>query len=231
MTDTVLVKRLYDTLNVVTLKKMASAALVADTTGQEVAAVEGALRELAERNLIAVVGDSALPTDAAGPALASSAARHYDGLRRDPAVQRVADRFEDVNARFLTAMSAWQQVDVGGRKVPNDHGDAEYDAKIVARLERLVARLGDLIAVLAARDPRFGGYVGRFDRAMARVAAGDTGYVSSPTLDSVHNVWFEILEDLLRTRGRARMEGGPRANAPRCRSRTRSPSPSTIPAR
>ena len=206
MTDTVLDKRLYDTLNVVTLKKMASAALVADTTGQEVAAVEGALRELAERNLIAVVGDSALPTDEAGPALASAAARHYDGLRRDPAGLRVADRFEDVNARFLTAMSAWQQVDVGGRKVPNDHGDAEYDAKIVARLERLVARLGDLIAVLAERDPRFGGYVGRFDRAMARVDAGDTGYVSSPTLDSVHNVWFEFHEDLLRTLGRARKE-------------------------
>jgi hypothetical protein len=32
-----------------------------------------------------------------------------------------------VNAQFLTTMSSWQQIDVGGRKVANDHTDPEYD--------------------------------------------------------------------------------------------------------
>ena len=40
------------------------------------------------------------------------------------------ERFEDVNAQFLRTMSAWQQVDVGGHKVANDHTDSAYDGKI-----------------------------------------------------------------------------------------------------
>jgi hypothetical protein len=41
---------------------------------------------------------------------------------------------------------------------------------------------------------------------MRKVDEGDTAYVSTPTVDSVHNVWFEFHEDLLRTMGRARKE-------------------------
>ncbi len=206
MTDTVLDKELYDALNVVALKKMASASVVADTIGWEVSRAERSMRVLAERNLIAVVDDAALPTDEAVPTLESAAAEHYARLRQDPAVLQIADRFEEINARFLTAMSAWQQVEVGGRKTSNDHTDAEYDAKVIARIERLVARLRDLLVVLAERDARFDGYARRLEQALGHVDAGNVAYISSPTIDSVHNVWFEFHEDLLRTLGRARKE-------------------------
>ena len=62
-------------------------------------------------------------------------------------------------------------------------------------------RLSPLIDVLAGHDPRFAVYRERFDAAMAAVDSGRHELVSSPTSDSVHNVWFEFHEDLLRTLG------------------------------
>ena len=41
---------------------------------------------------------------------------------------------------------------------------------------------------------------------MEGIDAGRHELVSSPMVDSVHNVWFEFHEDLLRTLGRARKE-------------------------
>lgn len=206
MASTVLDKDLYDALNAVALKKMASAEVVAEVTGHDTQSAEQALAALAELNLLAMVGGSAMPTDEANPALVSAAAEHYDGVRGDPAVLEVADKFEDINGRFLTAMSDWQQMDVGGRKVTNDHRDSAYDAKVIGKIEKLVNRLRDLLTVLAERDPRFDTYAGRLDRALKRVDTGEIDYISSPTMDSAHNIWFEFHEDLLRTLGRARKE-------------------------
>jgi hypothetical protein len=121
-------------------------------------------------------------------------------------VAALVDRFETVNAQFLTTMSAWQQVGVGGRKVANDHTDPEYDAKVIDRLDKLATRLNPLLEALAGHDPRFARYTERFSAALAAIDTGDHDLVSSPTRDSVHNVWFEFHEDLLRTLGRERVE-------------------------
>jgi hypothetical protein len=140
------------------------------------------------------------------PALSASAAERYASLREESEVQEMAERFEVVNTQFLQTISAWQQIDVGGRKVVNDHSDADYDGRILDRLDKQVQRLSRLIGVLEARDGRFAAYVRRFTQASDAVAAGDVDLVSSPTRDSIHNVWFEFHEDLLRTLGRARKE-------------------------
>jgi hypothetical protein len=194
----------YDVLNAVALKRMADAAAVAAASGADAGAAEAALARLAEQGLVVVAGGAALPADGAAPALAAAAATHYAGVRRDADVVALVDRFETVNAQFLTTMSAWQQVDVGGRKVTNDHTDSAYDDKVIGRLEKLVARLEPLLDVLAGHDPRFAGYSRRFGAALAGIDAGRHELVSSPTVDSVHNVWFEFHEDLLRTVGRDR---------------------------
>lgn len=196
----------YDVLNVVALKKMATAGAIAPTLGLDVDAVAALLGSLADQGLVVVAGGAALPTDSAEPALKAAAAVRYAGLRTDPGVLAQVEKFEAVNAQFLTTISAWQQVDVGGRKVANDHIDAEYDDKIIGRIDKLVARLDPLIDALAAHDPRFAGYPKRFAAALGEVDAGRPEYVSSPTLDSVHTVWFEFHEDLLRALGRERAE-------------------------
>jgi hypothetical protein len=103
-------------------------------------------------------------------------------------------------------MSAWQQIEIGGKKVANDHSDSSYDAKIIATIARLVSRLSSLLQALAEKDPRFSSYISRFERSLSHIDDGDITFVSDPTKDSVHNVWFEFHEDLLRTLGRARKE-------------------------
>ena len=206
MTALVLDKTDYDVLNVVALKKMASPPVVAAASGVGVGRVEEVLARLAERGLVVVAGGAALPTDEAEPALRVAAAEHYAGVRGDSGLGALVDRFETVNAAFLTTMSAWQQVDVGGRKVANDHTDSEYDDKVIGRLDKLVTRLGPLLDALAGYDARFALYPRRFATAVEAIDAGRHELVSSPTQDSVHNIWFEFHEDLLRTLGRERVE-------------------------
>ena len=196
----------YAVLNAVALKKMATVAQVVDATDVEAAEVAPALARLAEAGAVAVVGDAALPTDEAIPLLAEEAAMRYAQARTEGDVLEMADRFEVVNAQFLQTISAWQQVDVGGRKLANDHADPDYDGRILDRLDKQVGRLSRLIETLRERDPRFAAYIRRFDTASDAVARGDIDLVSSPMRDSIHNVWFEFHEDLLRTLGRSRKE-------------------------
>lgn len=202
----VLGKSDYQVLNSVALKKMASAGALADTTGLPVGQVEDRLSFLAGLGLVETVAGSALPSDGAEAALKQSAAEHYAVLRADPAVIALADGFEEINARLLAAMSAWQQVDIAGRKMVNDHTDSAYDDRIITRIERLVQRLDPLLDALSQYDPRFVGYKHRFAAAIGAIDEGRHELVSSPTADSVHTIWFEFHEDLLRTLGRERKE-------------------------
>ena len=206
MTDTLLDTTQYDVLNTIALKKMASAQGIVDATGVDQAIVTSALATLQALGLVATIGEQSLPMDDAVPALVATSNERYAALRVEPAVLEMADKFEVVNGHFLTVISSWQQIDVGGRKITNDHTDSEYDDKVLGRLDKLVARLIQLIHVLGERDARFDRYAVRFARANDLVAAGDLAYVSSPTIESVHNIWFEFHEDLLRTLGRERSE-------------------------
>lgn len=206
MTALTLGKTDYDVLNAVTLKKMASAPVVAQVCGVAEPDVETALASLAEQGLVATAGEHALPTDEAEPALADAAARFYTEVRDDAGIASLFDRFEITNTQFLKTMSSWQQVDVGGRKVANDHTDSAYDDKVISRLDRLVQQLQPLLEALTGRDERFAAYQRRFDTAMHAIDSGEHDLVSSPTSDSIHNIWFEFHEDLLRTLGRERTE-------------------------
>ena len=196
----------YTVLNAVALKKMASAAQLAAAAELTEDVVRTTLDELASAGAIVMVGDAALPSDDATALLAAAATTRYAEVREDAEVHEMAERFEVVNAQFLQTISAWQVVVVGDRKIANDHTDADYDGRILDRLDKQVSRLSRLIEVLQARDPRFGAYVRRFADTADGVARGDIDLVSSPTRDSIHNVWFEFHEDLLRTLGRARKE-------------------------
>jgi hypothetical protein len=196
----------YDVLNVVVLKQLATGAAVSEATGLELAEVAAVTAELAGHGLLLVMGEQAFPGEGAAEALGQEAAARFAAVRQDPAVLAAVERFEDTNTQLLAAMTRWQTVDVGGRQVPNDHGDAAYDDRVVQRIERLVHRLDPLLTALAGHDARFGLYRARFERALDAVDRGDLDHVSSPLVDSVHTVWFEFHEDLLRTLGRQRRE-------------------------
>ncbi|TCK21420.1 hypothetical protein [Pseudonocardia endophytica] len=206
MTATVLDDTDYAVLNVVVLKKMATAGSVAGATGLSEGEITQAFERLAEQGHVVDVGGSVLPGDGAEPALREAAESRYAAVRADPDVAALDEKFETVNSQFLGAMSSWQQIEVGGRKVTNDHSDPDYDEKVIARLDKLIQRLTSLIEALGSHDPRFGRYSERFTTAMQAIDSGQHDLVSSPTADSVHNIWFEFHEDLLRTLGRERTE-------------------------
>ena len=76
-------------------------------------------------------------------------------------------------------------------------------------LTKFHALHGDSVAwlgQLAAGLNRLSSYVNRLNRAAEAVTNGDTDYLASPRIDSFHNVWFELHEDLILLAGRTREE-------------------------
>lgn len=196
----------FQVLNAIVVKKMASVGGVADACDLSVGQAESAVEALQARGLVAGAGGNYLPTNDAEPTAVAWADLNYADVREDDGVERLHERFERINAQFLKAMTSWQQVTVAGKQVPNDHSDVEYDAKVIGTIDGLVQRLARILDRLAEHVPRLTQYTVRFEAAMGQVEAGKTDFVSKPTVDSVHNVWFEFHEDLLRILGKEREE-------------------------
>ena len=196
----------FEVLNVIVLKGMCRTGTVADLLALPEPAVEETVAALERGDLMGRTGELLLPTDAAEPALVAFAAEAYGNLRSDAESDGLHERFERINAQLLQTMAAWQQIDVGGHNVANDHSDRDYDEKVITRAAKLVERLKRIAGALGEHDPRFLRYGERFDAALDRVDRGQREYLSSPGLESVHNIWFEFHEDLLRSLGKARTE-------------------------
>ena len=196
----------FEVLNLIVLKGMCRMRAVAEVLALPESAVEETVAALERGDLIGRAGELLPPTDAAEPALVAFAAAAYGDLRSDAESDGLYERFEKINAQLLQTMAAWQQIDVGGHKVANDHSDRDYDEKIITGAAKLVERLKRIAGALGDHDPRFLRYGERFDAALDRVDRGEREYLSSPGLESVHDIWFEFHEDLLRSLGKARTE-------------------------
>lgn len=59
-------------------------------------------------------------------------------------------------------------------------------------------------APLVPKVPRYTYYIAHFERSMERVDHALREYVCKPTIDFVHNIWFEFHEDILAVLGRPR---------------------------
>ena len=94
-------------------------------------------------------------------------------------------------------MTDWQMREVDGQQVLNDHTDEAHDAAVLAEFTSLHTDSVAWLGSLDAGPARLAAYVARLDRAAALVAGGDTAYLASPRIDSFHNVWFELHEDLI----------------------------------
>lgn len=104
------------------------------------------------------------------------------------------DRFLGVNQPVKDACAKWQ----------NSKGDEE---DLFAAVEALVAYL-DRVRPALRRAGEAGGhfhsYVTRLESALEKVQAGDVNYLTAPSVDSFHNIWFECHEDYLMILGRDR---------------------------
>jgi hypothetical protein len=182
----------YAVLNGVYLRKMVTTEVLHDITGVPADGIRATLDELAAQGMVADVGGGNWMLEHPDGVRAAIAAydERYADLRTSPEVIAWYERFEVLNAQFLKTLSAWQ---TSG----SDDGALE---KVLRLVDRQVKALTSFVGFV----PRYQRYVDRFEAATERVEAGQTEWVTSLTLDSVHNVWFELHEDILTVLGRPR---------------------------
>ena len=181
----------FDALNAIYLHKMATPAHVADVTELAQNVVEAILsREQAEEAVLDLGGSWFLQEAGTRKVLAYYRTT-YAPLRADGEIIHWYERFEtSLNQQFIKAVSQWQTSD----------GDERARDKIAKLVERMIRSLGQITDSV----PRYEKYARRFERAMARADRGETDYVCKPTVDSMHNIWFEFHEDILAVVGRPR---------------------------
>ncbi len=92
------------------------------------------------------------------------------------------DQFLTHDAALKGAIAAWQE---------------ERSPVRLGAVRAAAAAASPVIRQLAEIDRRYAVYARRFDQTCARVGAGDVRAVARPGADSVHQVWFELHEDLL----------------------------------
>jgi hypothetical protein len=114
-----------------------------------------------------------------------------------PAIADAYEAFVALNGDLLAVCTDWQVKD----DAVNDHADPAYDATVVERLGAVNERVQPILARLAACMERYQGYAPRLDDALARVRDGDGEWLTKPSIDSYHTVWFQLHEDLLTTLG------------------------------
>jgi hypothetical protein len=195
------------TLHGLTLRQLADAAQLADVIGLDPAEVEEALGKAVADGAVLAARGSHMITPAGRERLDAAYPEVFAELRADPAVAEAMERFETgVNKQVLTLTTDWQTVEVDGERVANDHSDTERDAAIVDKLHAVVERTGRVLAPLVERGVLVDRFLDRLGAALTRVEAGETDHVSGVRVDSVHTVWFQMHEHVLRLTGRERPE-------------------------
>jgi hypothetical protein len=188
------------------IKKHASPEAVAGILGLQPGQVQDALDGLVKGGRAVQAQGRYLLTPAARMALDSEYSRYYADLRANAEFKAGYEGFERINGELKALITDWQTIEIGGQRLPNDHSDRDHDGKIIDRLGELHERAETVIDLLARAMPRMSIYRDKLLAALERAEDGDIAWVSDPTIESYHTLWFEMHEDLLRLTGRERQE-------------------------
>ena len=180
----------FTILNAIYLKKMAAAVAVAAATSLPEDAVTRTLASAADAGWLMDLPGGAMLLPEGTEQVLDYYRNTYAAVRADPTVVHWYDGFETLNTRFIAAVSEWQR--------------SEGDERAERRVLQAAGRLAKDIAQLVPLIPRYGAYRQRLERSIDLVDAGSQDFVCKPTVDSVHNIWFEFHEDILAVLGRPR---------------------------
>ena len=188
------------------IKKHATPEDVAGVLGLDLDAVRETLGKLVTAKRAVETQGRYLLAPAARMLLDAEYGRFYEDLRANPAFQAGYAGFERLNATLKQLITDWQTIAVRGERVPNDHSDKDYDAKIIDRLGDLHERVEDVLDKLASALPSMAIYREKLEAALEKAEEGAIAWVSDAKIESYHTVWFELHEDLLRLMRRERSE-------------------------
>lgn len=177
-------------LNTLYLKKMASAGDLAEISGLPADQVQTLLSGFAERGWLLDMGGEVLIQPEGMEQVQAYYREAYSDLSQRAEMPRWYARFEAVNNQFIGFVSDWQE----------SGGDPRTQERVITTVERLMRLIGEMTELV----PRWAGYIRRFERSVTTVDEGNPDYVCNPTVDSLHNIWFEFHEDLLAVLGRPR---------------------------
>ena len=188
------------------IKKHATPEAVAGVLGLDVSVVRATLGKLVEAKRVVEAQGKYLLAPAARMALDMEYTPLYEDVRANSAFASGYEEFERLNNTLKQLITEWQTVDVRGHRVPNDHGNKDYDDRLIDRLGNLHERAELALDRLASALPRFSIYRDKLGAALERAEDGEIAWVSDAKIESYHTLWFELHEDLLRLMRRERAE-------------------------
>lgn len=177
-------------LNGVHLKKMATADEIAAAVGLAPSIVKTLLGSAATAGLLMTTEGRHLLLPEGTVAVHAYYRAAYEPMRSNEAVLAWYERFETINEQFIRQVSEWQSND----------GDERIQSRLMRTVERLSKNLQEITPLI----PRYKNYLDRFGASVAKIDGGEKEFVCTPTIDSVHNIWFEFHEDILSVIGRPR---------------------------
>lgn len=177
-------------LNALYLKKMASTEDLAEIAGLPADQVQGIVSGFVERGWLLDVGGELLIQPEGMAQVQSYYRETYSDLSQREEMLRWYARFEQINSQFTKLVTDWQQTG----------GEDRIQDRIIATVERLIKLIGEITQLV----PRYTDYIRRFERGVTTVDQGNPDFVCTPTVDSLHNIWFEFHEDFLTVLGRPR---------------------------
>lgn len=197
---------LHRVMHGVAIRKHGDAAAIAGLTDLPLAQVQGVLAMAVAGGRVSEIDGKYLLSACGQMMLAGEYSRFNDGLRGNAEFVAACQRFELINKELKQLITDWQTLEVGGKRVPNDHSNQDYDERVIGRLGSLHERFEPILHTLCAGETRLKIYRNKLAVALEKTEDGDVAWVSDAKLDSYHTVWFELHEDLLRILGHEREE-------------------------
>jgi hypothetical protein len=188
------------------IKKFGTAGAVASILGTNESDTRLALERAVEIGEAAFVRGNFVLIPKGVERLNKEYAVRFRQVREESALGEAYEPFEIVNAHLKKLMTQWQTIEIAGELLPNDHSDANYDEKIIRRLEELHDDFEKISLDFVIAVPRLSRYRERLGEALGKIDDGLREYVSGVNVESYHTVWFELHEDLLRMLERVRHE-------------------------
>lgn len=197
---------LHMVMHGVAIKKHGTAKAIAGIIDKPLEVVESVLRQAAEQDRVVDTDGKYMLSPAGHMIVASEYSRFCHDLRANKAFVQAYEQFEIVNKELKQLITDWQTMEVGGKRVTNDHSDKDYDADIIDKLGDLHERFEPILKKMTQAEARMTVYENKLETALEKAEDGDPEWVSAANIESYHTVWFEMHEDLLRVLGRVRDE-------------------------
>jgi pyruvate,orthophosphate dikinase len=177
-----------EVLRLVVLRSRTDVDAIAFALGSTRPAVASSVADLIDADLLFTQGSSLAATAAGRDRIAADVAEVV--ARHGPRFAGLLDRFQRPDRELKQIVTAYQL------------GPDGPDGAAIRRIhEMITGEATAIISAAAAVVPRLERYGARLDAALAQLASGDARYLAHPAVDSIHTIWFELHEELIRLAG------------------------------